>query len=68
MAVESRQEPRRMPPGEPGDDIRSDPIALSQTGRPYFRSMRVRGTSSTVVIITLIAAILAVAAIVYGLA
>lgn len=37
------REPRRVPPGEPGDDLRSDPIALARTGRPYFRSEWRRG-------------------------
>jgi hypothetical protein len=32
------REPRRVPPGGPGDDLRSDPIPRSRTSRPYFHS------------------------------
>ena len=36
-------EPRRAPPGEPGDDLKSDPIALARAGRPYFVLKRADG-------------------------
>ncbi|MBU2531364.1 MAG: hypothetical protein KKB37_01395 [Alphaproteobacteria bacterium] len=59
-------EPKRMPPGEPGDDLRSDPVALSRTGRPYFKTQWNSGwgSSSSGVAAWLIILVLVIAVIV----
>ena len=56
----------RLPPGEPGDDLRSDPISLAQTGRPYLKSIRQRGrVSPSLMMIVSICAFAVLAAAVY---